>query len=246
VPGKAKSDTICRAFATGAPRGAAGIVFFGTEGQMSAFQRAKAGIVPWYYVDNSYFDKHRGLYFRVTKNALQVDPAGKKSDGKRFAKLGVSIKPWRTITLGEDILICPQSDAFMKSTLGCVTDWADETVRQLKAWDIPMQRVRVRPWNRDKVAVALALQDDLKNLRLLITHSSASAITAILEGIPAISTGDNAAAYRLGGPFTESNVLAPLRAADDQRLLFAQVLADNQFTLEEFRDGTAWAWLQKS
>lgn len=244
VPGKAKSDLICKAFAAGAARGASGAVFFGTEGQMDAFQRAKANGKPWFYVDNSYFDKHRGLYFRVTKNALQVDPTGKKSDGSRFAKLGIEIKPWRTLTLGEDVLVCPQSDNFMKSTLGRVDDWAAETVKTLQSWDI--KRVRVRPWNSDKVKVAVALHADLSNLRLLITHSSASAITAILEGVPAISTGDTAAAFRIGGPFTESNVLAPLRAADDQRLHMAQVLADNQFTLEEFRDGTAWDWLQKS
>ncbi len=244
VPGKIKSDTICKAFVFGAPRSAAGAVFFGTEGQMSAYQRAKAGTTPWYYIDNSYFDKHRGTYFRVTKCALQVNPAGRQSNGKRFDKLQIEVKPWRTVTLGDDILICPQSDNFMKSTIGFPYDWAAETMEMLRAWNI--KHVRLRPWNRDKAKVSLALQDDLKNLRLLITHSSASAITALLEGIPAISTGDNAAACQIGGPFTEENILDPVRAHYDERLRFAQVLADNQFTLEEFRDGTAWRQLQKS
>jgi len=80
VPGKAKSKLICNAFAAGAPKSAKGSVFFGTEGVMSAFQKAKAkaaaGQEPFFYLDNSYFDKHRGIYFRVTKNALQVDPRG--------------------------------------------------------------------------------------------------------------------------------------------------------------------------
>ena len=42
VPGKAKSKLICNAFAAGAPKSAKGSVFFGTEGVMSAFQKAKA------------------------------------------------------------------------------------------------------------------------------------------------------------------------------------------------------------
>ena len=244
VPGKIKSDLICKAFAFGAPRNAVGAVFFGTEGQMSAFQKAKVNGLPWYYADNSYFDKHRGTYFRVTKNALQIDPLGKSSDGKRFAKLGVEIKSGRSHLLGGDVLVCPQSEAFMKSTLGRSDDWLSGTLGQLKVWGI--EHVRVRSWNRDKVKAAVTLQDDLKNLRLLITHSSASAITALLEGIPAISTGDNAAAYRIGGAFTCENVLSPQRASDDERLRLAQVLADNQFTLEEFKTGEAWRWLNES
>mgnify|MGYP001397753575 CR=1 FL=1 len=45
VPGKAKSKLICSAFAAGAPKGASGSVFFGTEGVMSAFQKAKSGTI---------------------------------------------------------------------------------------------------------------------------------------------------------------------------------------------------------
>ena len=88
VPGKEKSKLICNAFAAGAPRHATGAVFFGTEGVMQAFRRAQQGT--WFYIDNSYFDPHRGIYFRATKNALQVDPTGKASTGERFAKLLVT------------------------------------------------------------------------------------------------------------------------------------------------------------
>lgn len=236
VPGKAKSDMICRAFAAGAPRNAEGAVFFGTEGQMSAFKHAKASGRPWYYVDNSYFDKHRGTYFRVTKNALQIDPRGKTSDGSRFARLGIEIKPWSTSTRGS-ILLCPQSDDFMKSTLGLPYDWVGDVSRRLGAFGAV--GIVVRPWNRDKLKANEMLHEALSTVRLLISHSSSASITAMLEGVPTIS--EAGAAHTLTGPLTRESLQTPPRP--EGRLEFVQVLADNQFTLDEFRDGTAWRWL---
>lgn len=236
VPGKAKSDLICRAFAAGAPRSAKGHVFFGTEGQMSAFKHAKAGKEDWWYCDNSYFDKHRGTYFRVTKNALQVDPRGKTSDGSRFRKLGIEIKPW---SMRDDgiILICPQSDAFMKSTLGFEFDWASSVLARIPPWC--HSGVKIRKWNRDKIQASVALLDELPNVRLLISHSSSASITAMLEGVSTIS--EAGAARTLTGPLDKTAFISPPRP--EGRLEFAQVLADNQFTLDEFRNGTAWQWL---
>lgn len=239
VPGKAKSDMICRAFAAGAPRSADGAVFFGTEGQMSAFKHAKASGRPWYYVDNSYFDKHRGTYFRVTKNALQVDPRGKTSDGSRFKRLGIEIKPWGRWRGEKDgiTLICPQSDAFMKSTLGFEFNWASTVLARLPLnWK---GEVRIRKWNRDKIEAGITLLDTLPTVRLLISHSSSASITAMLEGVPTIS--EAGAAHTLTGPLNYEAVFDPPRP--EGRLEFAQVLADNQFTLDEFRNGTAWKWL---
>lgn len=238
VPGKEKSRLICKAFAAGAPKSATGAVFFGTEGVMQQFQKAKLGT--WYYIDNAYFDKHRGTYFRVTKNDLQVNPTGKASDGSRFAKLGIEIKPWR-LGVEPRILVCPQSDDFMKSTLGRKGDWTRETVEKLTAWGYGGEVV-VRPWQRDKAKAYASLHEDLKHARLVVTWSSASAITALLEGVPAIS--ESGAAHAITGPLSQDSVAVPPQP--DGRLRFAQVLADNQFTLEEFRDGTAWKWLHRT
>lgn len=247
VPGKEKSRLICAAFAAGAPKHATGAVFFGTEGQMQNFRRAQQGT--WWYIDNSYFDKHRGIYFRVTKNALQVDPRGKTSTGERFAKLGIDIKPWRE-TLGPDTLLCPQSDDFMKSTLGLKDfDWVTETFRVLDGWreyGKPGLPIRVRPWNRDKKAAAVTLEQELPKCRLIISHSSSASLTALMEGVPSISTGPTAAAYHLTGPLTREAFLNPPRPSLEDRQSFFNVLADNQFTLEEFRNGTAWRWLEKT
>ena len=63
---------------------------------------------------------------------------------------------------------------------------------------------------------------DLENARLLVTWGSAAAVTALLEGVPV--------------------VCAPECCAFDvqDRAKWAAVLADNQWTLDEFRNGTAW------
>ena len=239
VPGKEKSRLICNAFAAGAPKHATGAVFFGTEGVMSAFQRAKSGT--WWYVDNSYFDPHRGIYFRVTKNALQVDPTGKTSDGTRFARLGIAVKGWRHKPDGK-ILVIPQSDDFMKSTLGRKGDWLRETVEKLNAWGYG-PRIRVRPWLRDKKTAYVELHRDLDDAALVVTWSSASAITALYEGIPAIS--EDGAAHALTGPLTAERVARPLMPDVFERTRFLEILADNQFTLEEFKNGVAWKWLER-
>ena len=249
VPGKAKSKLICNAFAAGAPKSAKGSVFFGTEGVMSAFQKAKAkaaaGQEPFFYLDNSYFDKHRGIYFRVTKNALQVDPRGRTSTGERFDRLNVPIKPWRD-PLGPDTLLCPQSDDFMKSTLGMKGyDWTADVRAVINTYDRPDLPVRVRSWNRDKMKAAVVLEHELPHCRLVISHSSSASITALLEGVPSISTGPTAAAYHLTGPLTRESFISPPRPSDEERYRFACVLADNQFTLSEFSTGVAWKWLEK-
>lgn len=251
VPGKEKSKVICAAFAAGAPKHATGAVFFGTEGVMSAFQRAKSGT--WWYIDNAYTDPQRGQYFRVTKNALQVDPTApgwtplasfllRPSTGARFARLGITVKEWRDNPNGQ-ILVIPQSDDFMKSTLGRKGDWLGETVNKLNAWGFG-PRIRVRPWQRNKTQAYVELHKDLDNAAVVVTWSSASAITALYEGIPAIS--ESGSAHWLTGPLTQEDVRDPLRPSVADRQRFLEVLADNQFTLDEFRNGTAWRWLERS
>ena len=251
VPGKEKSKLICKAFAHGAPASLGGDVFFGTEGVMVAWQaaqrRAAAGGAPFWYLDNSFTDPQRQLYFRVAKNALQIDPLGpdgqlRYSDGTRFARLGITVKDWRDKPDGR-ILVIPQSDDFMKSTLGRKGDWLRETVEKLNAWGYG-PRLRVRPWQRDKSKAYVELHRDLDDAALVVTWSSASAITALYEGIPAIS--ESGAAHALTGGLLAQAVRDPRRPTIAERTRFLEILADNQFTLDEFRDGTAWRWLERS
>lgn len=243
---KAKSVEICKAFA----QGCRGVVtkrgehwlpepsfFYGVadENQEHWSQALlHQNEFDFYYSDNSYFDKARGTHFRVTKNRLQHSGLG-TSDGKRFASLGIEIKPWRTA--GRHIVVCPQSDDFMRRIVGYNGDWlADITQALLLRTERPL---KVRHWQRDKAAAAATLHEDLRDAWALVTWSSAAAIEAILAGIPAVVSGQ-CAAKPVSIQMDDIDDADP-RGID--RHEWAAVLADNQWTLDEFRRGVAWSAL---
>lgn len=231
IPGKPKARSVCEAFAAGfetvtgrrariyvdPPRELApGIaVFYGVRPAVAhLWEQARREGRDWIYIDNSLFDVCREGYFRCTKNAIQHTGAG-KSDGRRFARLMLHVKPMRDD--GEATLICVQSDEFMRVVAG-EPDWLD---RQLERWK--GQRVVVRRKQEKRPFLA-----DLKYARRVVTWSSAAAVGALLEGVPA-QCSPQCAAYGV---------------ADQDRERWASVLADNQWTLEEMRRGDAWRALQ--
>lgn len=244
--GKAKSVEICAAFARGCSGRLAGPnvawspgpSFFYGIGDVNQEEWAQALLHQnehdFYYSDNSYFDKTRGSHFRVTKGRLQHEGYG-MSDGKRFASLGIEIKPWRTA--GDHIVVCPQSDDFMRRIVGYNGDWLTDITQALM---LRTERpLKVRHWNRDKAAAAATLHEDLRNAWALVTWSSAAAIEAILAGIPAVVSGQCAAK-------PASIRMDDIDTADPagiERHEWAAVLADNQWTLDEIRRGVAWSHL---
>lgn len=191
---------------------------------------------PIFYADNSYFDSRRQVSFRVTKNALQHSGIG-ETDGARFAALGIEIKPWRLA--GEHIVVCPQSDHFMKVLAGYDGDWGrpmtwgESVMGNLATQARP---VRYRDWSPNKGQLASTLEQDLEGAHALVTWSSAAAVTAVLSGVPVVvQSNDCAARCMAGDPWDFENVGMP-----GDRLRWAGVLADNEWTLEELTNGTAW------
>jgi len=231
VAGKRKSADICAAFIRGAEKSSAkSSVFYGVDdSNMDAWLRVKAQREDYFYVDNSYFDVTRSTHFRVTKNSLQHSGLG-YSTGDRFRRTRLKIQPWRTV--GNHIVVCPQSDQFMRDLANYEGDWLINTQIALAA--ITVRPLRIRTWDRDKLALSKTLLDDLRGAWALVTYSSAAAIAALIEGIPTISkTG--AAAY-MGNDL--SAVERPMMRDDRER--FFGVLADHQFTLDEMAEGRAW------
>lgn len=244
TPGKEKAHVLLQAFL---PAGigrvasripdrldAGGAAFYGvTPATKHLWQQARAEGRDWYYIDNAYFDPCRELYFRVTRNALQRDGAA-PSDGARLTALGLTFKPWRAA--GKHILVCPQSDEFMKTVARHPGEWLDETVRELRT--LTGREVRVRAWNRNKKAWYASLPDDLKGCHAVVTYSSASAISAMMAGVPAICTGADCVA----GPATVrdlSRIESPVMSEGD-RLKIMRAAADGQWTVKEMRAGVAW------
>lgn len=241
--GKKKSLDVCAAFAEGCRgqivtdgkwRGGASMFYGIDSANEGAWRAAQRSGEDWYYADNAYFDAFRGIYFRVAKNRLQHDGRG-TSDGRRFAMLGLDVRPWRNGSAGH-VLVCPQSEHFMRVAAGYAGDWTTDVVEQLR--ERTGREIRVRQWNRDKKRLAQELPAAMAGAWALVTYSSGSAISAILAGIPAISTTE-CVARRMCGDL--STIEEPQRP---ERESWLNVVADNQWTLEEFRQGLAWKALQ--
>lgn len=226
VLGKSKSATLCGAFLDGY-RAAGGTencaVFYGVDASnMRKWSEVKAFGMPWYAIDNSYFDAVRGEQFRIAKSRMQTDVEGQETDGKRFAALGLHVKSWREE--GEHWVVCPQSESFMREIVGYKGDWLKDAL-QILGYHRP---VLVRGWNRDKKAQSSTLFTDLLGAWGLVTHSSAAAVEALLEGVMV----------------SVSPMSACFNQAQNRNHLFG-VLADNQWTLDEIRNGDAWRWLNR-
>ena len=242
---KAKSLELCRVFISGC----GGVVanasnrnllpgnafFYGVdESNVHLFRQARTGVArDWYYCDNAYFDSTRQQYFRITRNRLQHSGYG-SSDMARFRKLNIQITPWKDT--GKHIVVCPQSDEFMRTIVGFNGDWCAETVAALAS--LTDRPVKLRTWGRDKNKLAATLAADLMDAYALVTWSSAAAVTAVLAGVPVVVLSADCAAMPMSGAMSKLEAL-PRR----DRSVWSGVLADNQWTLDEFKDGTAWKML---
>lgn len=237
VRGKQKSVDICRAFIEGSPRKAFGYVFYGVnESNWRNWQIVQRSGEPWFYIDNSFFDVVRGQQFRVAKNRVQTLVGEQTSDGKRFDALGLTIAEWDAWeSNNRNWLVVEQSESFMRYVAN-EPDWLEERAKSLPFGR--MSEMRVRRWERDKLKQQTTLAADLEWADSVLAHSSAAAVEAVLVGVPIIVSKMSALAGMVCGR-AES-------AHRDERRRYLSVLADNQFSLEAFRSGEAWAHLQKS
>jgi len=236
VIGKQKSVMLCEAFIQGAKASMStqswlefrGFVFYGVkENNQASWHNAlilaAERNVPFYVIDNSYFDRTRGTHFRVTRCALQHKGDG-ATDGKRFAAIGTPIRPWRDWDMPGEVLVVQQSEDHLVRMCG-EPNWLPTRIAQTAEKHIGP--VVIRAWSANKPKLMESFTEALARARLVLTHSSAAAVEAILYGVP-VACSVKCAAF---GMTYES---------DEERLRWAGVLADNQFTLEELKDGTAW------
>lgn len=208
-------------------------VFYGVDHtNIAAWRQVLAEGGRYFYMDNSYVDAVRGSHFRVAMNSLQHDGHG-KSDCARFRKLGVDVKPWRST--GVHIVLCPQSNSFMRDIAGVSLDWTQTATSALRSFTA--RPIRTRYWDRDKILALRSLSDDLAGAHALVTWSSSAAVNAIIGGVPAVSTGPSAATPMCGDLADIEDLHFP------EREQWLGVLADNQWTVAEIRDGVAWRHL---
>jgi len=239
-PDKPKSRHVLEAFAAGcgarmartdaaalAPGDAA---FYGVRpGWMHLLDQAQREGRAWFWLDNAWFDVARECYYRIGCNAVQ-SWSHQPSDGSRLRALRQHIAPWRSVgkNAGRHIVVCRQSDEFL-ATVAQRPHWLAEVEAELAKHSERPRIVRHKRCPRPLIA-------DLADAWLLVTHSSAAAIEALLAGVPVIVTDPHCAAARFGTEFAETE--NPQRP--DGREHWAAQLADSQWTLAELASGKAW------
>lgn len=215
-------------------------VFYGVDEEtLPIFQRyQRTG--RYIYLDNGYFrskyDAREGVpsFLRVTSGAAQVMGYG-TSDGRRFARLDVEFAPWRT--QGEHVLVAVQSEWWYRRRGLDRGQWITETVAELGRHTDRRIVVRQKPLRGQP---APPLDGDLAGAWCTVTLDSNVAIDGLIRGIPAIVLAPCAA--QTMGSANLSDVEDPRMPAD--RLRWARVLADHQFSQSEIAKGVAVAAIE--
>lgn len=245
-PGKRKALKLCRAFAEGCggrvakvgeTRLAEGTAFFygWTEHTAGLIARAQARGSDWIYADNAYYFG-RGDYYRVTCNALMHDGSGDASP-ERLKALGIVLAPWRRG--GAHIVLATQSELFYRLHLGI--DRATWTARSLAALqahsDRPVAVCHKPPLPWPGQWPHANFEEALVGAWLVVSHSSSVMVKAIATGVPVVSLGPS-----MAGPMATAleDLERPNRSTEAARRRWLAALAANQWTPEEFRDGTCW------
>lgn len=212
----------------------------------------------WWYVDTGYLTQQitrypspkihdiDKTYFRIIKGGLHTT-RGKVGSGKRLKQLeskgiDVKFKGWYSGNT-EHILVCPSSQTVTYNLDGVSQQqWIDNVVADLKQYTKREIRVRNKPrpnnewWNKD-------IKEDLKNCHCLVTNLSLAAIDALLNKVPIITHNFNVCSPVSGRDL--SKIEKPLKPGHKTIEEWLKFVAENQFTIPEIADGTAYKTLQE-
>lgn len=197
----------------------------------------------FYYIDTGYFGNPRlKVYHRLTKNNLQFNGELIDRPNDRLVRTNTKI---RKHCPGSKILICPPSDKVMMIfNMPDPKTWTQHIVEEIKQYtDRPIE-VRLKPESRSERQNSNTIQDALADAHCLVTYNSIAATEALINGVPAITLGPNAASMLC--PNTLENIDSI--EYPDTSLIYSYLsnLAYNQFTERELRNGTAWRLINES
>ena len=205
-------------------------VFYGmSEENIQSLRSYQGSDYSYYYVDNAYFGRRN--FYRITRQRLQHDGMG-SSDGKRFRKFEIEIKPWRST--GEVILLALQSELWFQLHDFPIHDFVGHVTSTLGRFTDKEVVVRFKP-PPNKID-PVSFLDVLRNVYAVVTWSSNAAVQGVLEGVPAFTWVDCAASTM--GTRDLSRINEP--PMPDGRLEWASVLADNQWSSSEISRGVWW------
>jgi hypothetical protein len=212
----------------------------------------------WWYVDVGYLTEqitrypnpiihnYDKTYFRICKGSIHTQK-GAVIDGKRLEVLrqqgiDANFKGWYT---GETkhILLCPSSPTVTYHINGITQEqWIHMVTEEIKKYTDREIIVRNKPrptnqwWGTD-------IKDELKDCHCLVTNMSLSAIDAILNMVPAITAQTNVASQVTGRSINK--IEKPFRPGRKTMEAWMKFVSENQFTLKEIEDGTAYENLKK-
>ncbi len=187
------------------------------RGSSDTLNRAKT----FFYIDQGYYGKGPEFsgYYRVCYNGLihsgKGDFPSKKLDG-----FNLKFKDWRKT--GDHIVIVPPSKFVRAFYQGIIDDWTDKTVYTLAKYS---DRKILISHKSSKVPI----DEALKNAWCLVTFHSNTMTTALMNGIPIISTSPDRPIGKL------EDIEKPLKNRG-----FLKNLAHYQWTIPEMKSGKCW------
>ena len=211
----------------------------------------------WWYVDVGYITEqitryptpiindYDKTYFRIVKGNMHMT-SGKPGDGSRHTKLlnqgiDAEFKGWNT---GEcnHILLAPSSQTVCIYTHGLSQeDWIKQAGEEIRCYTDRLIRMRNKPrpnnewWGTD-------IKDELKDCYALVTNMSLAAVDAVLNKVPVVTHSNNVC-YKVSGLLT--NINERNMPAREDMTNWLRCVANNQFTLQEIEDGTAYRLLNE-
>ena len=196
----------------------------------------------FYAIDTGYFGNvTKKIWHRATLNHLQNSGPIIERPFDRLSKIDWKYRRQRR---GSKILICPPSEKVMNLfDQPSPDEWTKSVVEQLGQLTDREIVIRLKPNRTDRITtntIWQALEDDVY---CLITYNSIAALESLMNGVPAIALGPNAASALCNTNLSEiEQVNYPTK--DEMMALMAH-LSYSQFTVQEFRNGKAWQILNE-
>lgn len=240
------SRTICRAFAPGCNGQVVPAVEL-LEGDVACYgllrgthevlTEAKNHNRDWWYIDLGYqnrSDHYHGKfdgYYRVSKNSYQSKCLGDYPDD-RWQDLDIQLQPWKRN--GEHILICPMSYNLAVHLDLDPRQWLKDTISEISKYTD--RSIMVKPKSSD-----MTLGEALLDCHAIVGYETNALVDAVIAGTPAFNLG-----YSAIHPIALQDLSRIESPIYPDRRPWTWALAYNQWTLDEFKDGTCWRMLKEN
>ena len=237
------------------------------RGTGEMFRAATAAGIDYYYMDHAYFDAgYSGKgWMRIVKNHHTVNylKSAEPNRYNTFFAQSNPLQPWQPVAVNRNkIVICPPTDAVSWYT-GLKHNWGEMISKTLKSMlpESEHNRIVIREKPNEPIVdnrgnliemrqntVNGSLNEDLKTACCVIAYNSMVAVSATLKGIPVIVSN-----YSCCKPigfdlslFSREKTPAVFNIEPKHRQALMYWLANNQWNLDEIRNGTAWRMLQEN